>query len=122
MPGLQCGGLKVIVAPDGTPILPDRSDAADTTLTKALARAWRWQKLLDQGVYTNLTEIADKERINRSYLSRTMRLSLLAPDIVEAILNGTQPATLRLADLDAPFPIDWVQQRVAFGFSAPLPG
>ena len=112
----RCGGRKVIVAPDGTPILPDRSNAADTTLTKALARAWRWQKLLEDGVCASLSEIADKERINRSYLSRTMRLSLLAPDIVEAILNGTQPATLRLADLEIPFSIDWAQQRVTFGF------
>src|SRR5262245_39087453 len=106
---------KVIVAPDGTPILPDRSKADDTTLTKALARAYRWQKLLDDGIYASLAEIAEKERINRSYLSRTIRLSLLAPDIVEAILKGSQPSTLRLADLEAPFPIDWQQQRAAFG-------
>jgi hypothetical protein len=108
------GGRKVIVSPDGAPALPERSKAADTTLTKALARAWRWQKLLDDGVYGSLAEISDKEGINRSYLSRTIRLSLLAPDIVEAILDGTQPATLRLADLEAPFSVDWQEQRVAF--------
>jgi hypothetical protein len=62
--------------------------------------------------------MADKERINRSYLSRTIRLSLLAPDIVEAILNGTQPGTLKLADLEGPFSIDWEEQRDAFGFDA----
>ncbi len=112
------GGRKVIVSPDGKPVLPDRSKAADTTLTKALARACRWQKLLDDGAYASLAEIAEKERINRSYLSRTIRLSLLAPDIVEAILNGTQPATLRLADLEAPFTIDWREQRATFGFTA----
>jgi hypothetical protein len=111
------GGRKVIVAPDGTPVQPARSRAADTTLTKALARAWRWQRLLDDGTYGSLAEIADKERINRSYVSRTIRLSLLAPDIVDAILNGTQPPTLRLADLEAPFPIDWQGQRATFGFS-----
>ncbi len=113
------GGRKTIVAPDGQPISPIRSKAADTTLTKALARACRWQKLLDDGVYGTMAEIADKERINRSYLSRTIRLSLLAPDIVEAILNGTQPPTLRLADLEAPFSIYWHEQRTAFGFPAP---
>jgi hypothetical protein len=111
------GGRKVIVAPDGSPAEPVRSRADDTTLTKALARAWRWQKLLDEGTYGSLAEIAEKERINRSYLSRTVRLSLLAPDIVEAILNGTQPAALRLTDLEAPFAIDWSKQRAAFGFS-----
>jgi len=110
------GGRKVIVAPDGIPITPERSKAADTTLTKALARAWRWQMLLDEGVYGTIAEMADKERINRSFLSRTIRLSLLAPDIVEAILNGTQPSTLRLADLESPFPIEWDEQRIRFGF------
>ena len=114
------GGRKTIVAPDGRPVAPDRSKAADTTLTKALARAWRWQKLLDEGVYASIAELADKERINRSYLSRMIRLSLLAPDIVEAILNGAQPATLRLADLEAPFAIAWAEQRTAFGFPPAL--
>jgi hypothetical protein len=86
-----------------------------------LSRAYRWQKLLDDGVYGSIAEMADKERINRSYLSRTIRLSLLAPDIVEAILNGTQPPTLQLADLEGPFSIDWEQQRTAFGFRAKTP-
>jgi hypothetical protein len=108
------GGRKTIVAPEGPP--PARSKATDKTLTKALARAWRWQKLLDAGAYNSIAEMADKEGINRSYLSRTIRLALLAPDIVEAILNGTQPATLQLAALEGPFPIDWDEQRVLFGF------
>jgi hypothetical protein len=101
------GGRKTIVAPDGSQVVPGRSKATDRTLIKALARAWRWQKLLDDGVYGSIAEMADKEGINRSYLSRTIRLSLLAPDIVEAILKGTRPATLQLADLEAPFSIDW---------------
>jgi hypothetical protein len=115
------GGRKTIVAADGSLVSAVRSKATDSTLVKALARAWRWQKLLDEGVYGSIAEMADKERINRSYLSRTIRLSLLAPDIVEAILNGTQPATLQLADLEQPFPIDWEQQRAALGFSAKSP-
>jgi hypothetical protein len=56
--------------------------------------------------------------VRSSYLSRTIRLSLLAPDIVEATLNGTQPAMLQLADFEGPFPIDWEQQHLAFGFGA----
>lgn len=110
------GGRKTIVAPDGEETGQPRSKAVDRTLSKALARAYRWQKLLDDGVFGSIAEMADKERINRSYLCRTIRLSLLAPDIVEAILNGTQPETLRLADLEGPFSIDWEQQRAIFGF------
>jgi hypothetical protein len=60
------GARKTIVAPDGTQIAPDRSKATDRTLIKALARAWRWQKLLDDGAYGSIAEMADKERINRS--------------------------------------------------------
>jgi ABC-type nitrate/sulfonate/bicarbonate transport system substrate-binding protein len=112
------GGRKTIMAADGSQVAPERSKATDRTLIKALARAWRWQKLLDDGVYASIAEMADKEGINRSYLSRTIRLSLLAPDIVEAILNGTQPATLQLSDLEGPFSIDWEQQRATFGFAA----
>jgi len=111
------GGRKTIVAPDGAPPLPARSKTADKTILKALARAWRWQKLLDDGMYATIAEMADKERINRSYLSRTIRLALLAPDIVEALLKGTQPPTLRLADLESPFPVAWSEQREQFGFS-----
>ena len=112
------GGRKTIVAPDGTQLPARRSKATDSTLIKALSRAWRWQQLLDAGVYGSIAEMADKEGINRSYLSRTIRLALLAPDIVEAILNGTQPATLQPRRPRAPFPIDWEQQRTAFGFRA----
>ncbi len=113
----RIGGRKMIIAPDASKVMHDRSKAADSTLLKALARAFRWQKLLDEGVYGSIAEMADKERINRSYLSRTIRLSLLAPDIVEAIVAGTQPTTLRLADLEGPFAIEWEAQREAFGFA-----
>ena len=57
-------------------------------LVKALARAWRWQKLLDSGVHGSVTEIAEAERISKSYVSRILRLALLAPDLVETILGG----------------------------------
>ena len=57
-------------------------------LVKALARAWRWQRLLDRGVYSSVTEIAEAERISKSYVSRILWLALLAPHIVEAVLGG----------------------------------
>lgn len=112
----RIGGRKVIVAPDGTTVDPQQSKAIDSTLVKALARAHRWRKLLEDGVYATIAELADAERINRSYVSRTLRLSLLAPDIVEAIVNGTHPSTLQLAQLEAPFPLEWEQQRQLLGF------
>ena len=83
-------------------------------------------KLLENGTYGCLEEIARAEKIGASFVSRIIRLALLAPDIVEAILAGKQPASLTLKDLMAPFPVEWAGQRVQFGvggrrFSADLP-
>ena len=61
---------------------------ADRALVKALARAWRWQRLLDEDVYTTVSEIGDTEGIGKLCLSRILRVALLAPDVVHAILAG----------------------------------
>jgi len=82
------GGRKRIVAPDGRAMVPATRPQPDGTLVKALARAWRWQRLLDDGGYNSVSDIGDAENISRSYVSRILRLALLAPDIVEAILAG----------------------------------
>jgi hypothetical protein len=71
--------------------LPTRADPA---LLKALARAFRYQRLLDEGRYASISEMAAAERIERGYLGSLLRLTLLAPDIVEAILGGPQPHAL----------------------------
>ena len=94
------GGRKRIVAPDGSEIAPTKPQP-DGTLVKALARAWRWQKLLDEGVYTSVSEIGDAENISKSYVSRILRLALLAPDVVEAILAGRSDQTLMLENAGA---------------------
>jgi hypothetical protein len=84
------GGRKRIVAPDGREIVPNSKPQPDGTLVKALARAWRWQRMLDEGVYTSVSEIGDAESISKSYVSRILRLALLAPDLVEVILAGSK--------------------------------
>jgi hypothetical protein len=81
------GGRKRIVAPDGSELTPSSKRQPHGTLVKALARAWRWQKLLDAGVYASVNEIYEAENISKSYISRILRLALMAPDIVEAILT-----------------------------------
>ena len=80
----------------------------DDTLVKALARAFRWRRLLDHGT---VDEIARAEGINPSYVSRILRLTLLAPDIVESILDGRQPPTLTLGRVMKPYPLEWERQR-----------
>ena len=107
------GGRKLILTPDGTPAsLPTRS-RPDGALIKALARAFRWQKMLRDGDYQTLEDIADAENINPSYVSRVLRLTLLAPEIVETILAGKQPEGLTMARAIRPFALEWQRQTFA---------
>jgi hypothetical protein len=106
------GGRKRIVAPDGTAIVPSSKPQPDGALVKALARAWRWQRMLDSGEHGTLVEVADAEGIGRSYASRVLRLTLLAPDIIERILDGWP--TAGLVRFSKSFPIEWERQRKRF--------
>jgi hypothetical protein len=83
---------------------------ADPALLKALARAFRYQKLLDEGRYANISEMATAEKIERGYLGTLLRLTLLAPDLVEAILNGRQPEGVTLPALLEGVPVGWDAQ------------
>jgi hypothetical protein len=105
------GGRKRIVAPDGSAIVPSSKPQPDGTLVKALARAWRWQRMLDDGVYSSVTEISEAERIGKSYVSRILRLALLAPDIIEAVLERRSGQALMLEKLERPLPARWAEQR-----------
>jgi ParB-like chromosome segregation protein Spo0J len=106
------GGRKRIVAPDGSAIVPTSKPQPDGTLVKGLARAHRWQGMLDEGRFASVRELADAERVSLSYISRILRLTLLAPDIVERVMDG-EP-TAGLARLLEPFPIEWEKQREQF--------
>ena len=110
-------GRKTILSPTGQPVNPDRNTEADITLINALVRAHRWNRWLAIGKYESVKDIATDEAItSASYASRILRLVLLAPDIQEAILNSTHPATLTLADFMGPFPQVWELQRKQYGF------
>ena len=78
---------------------------------RELARAWRWQKLLDRGLYGSLREIAEAEKISKNCVSRVLRLALLAPDIVEAILAGTADQRVMLDRLERSLTVGWEDQR-----------
>jgi uncharacterized PurR-regulated membrane protein YhhQ (DUF165 family) len=107
----QRGGRKLVLTPASA--TNRGSSAADTTLVKALARAFRWRRMLEAGRYGTIDELAAAEKINSSYVSRLLRLTLLAPEIVEAILDGRQTEGLTLPGLMEPFPVEWVRQRIA---------
>jgi hypothetical protein len=107
----RLGGRKRIVAPDGTAIVLTSKPQPDGTLVKALARAWRWQRLLDEEVHTSVSDIGEAEGISKSYVSRILRMALLAPEIVEAILAGRTDQALILEQLERPLPASWERQR-----------
>ena len=100
------GGRKAMVTP-GVLALERRQDI---TLIKAVARAFRWRRMLETGSFATINELAAAEKINSSYVSRVLRLTLLAPDIVETILDGRQPEGMALPALMQPFPVKWERQ------------
>ena len=108
------GGRKLIVAPDGTslPAATARFNV-DNVLVKALVRAFRWRKLLDTGTHSTIKELAAKERVEVTYIAEVLRLTLLAPDLVELILDGRQPVGWQLRRFRQSFPIEWQAQRDA---------
>jgi hypothetical protein len=103
------GGRKLVVTPDGAEWAP--RPRVDNAMVKALARAFRWRKMLDTGEYGTLEDLAKAKGVAPSYVSRVLRLTLLAPEIVEAVLDGRQPVTMQLDDLLEGFPLEWVEQR-----------
>ncbi len=108
------GGKTAMVLPDGTRAVQQREATIDNTMVKAIARGFRWHKMLYEGAYATIEDLSAAEKINPSYVSRVMRLAFLSPAIVEAILEGKQPAHLTMKDLLRPFPVDWAKQEHHF--------
>lgn len=97
------GGRKEMQLPEGAA----QTRRTDNALVKALARAFRWNRMLQSGEFATIGELAERERIAPSYMTRVLRLTLLAPDIVEAILDGKQGPQVTLARVLEPFPLQW---------------
>jgi hypothetical protein len=91
-------------------------------MVKALARAFRWRKLLDTGVHATLDNLARAKSVAPSYVTRMLRLTWLAPELVEAILDGRQPAELQLDHLLEGFPLEWEEQTALLNFAVDGPG
>jgi len=109
-------GRKLIVTPDGVKV-PQRRPAPDQTIIKALVRAHRWRRQIESGRAKSITDLAEQEGVTDAYVCRLLPLTCLAPDIVEAILDGRQPKGLRLAEVLGNGPLIWTTQRESVGFS-----
>ena len=112
------GNRKEIIIPDGAPH-PDDAQALGARVHRplaiAVARAHRWKDLLAKGVFATMNELADRLELDRAYIRRLMNLTLLAPDLVEAILRGDEPSGLSLTTLVETIPVGWEEQRRGFG-------
>jgi hypothetical protein len=104
------GGRKEMQMPEGA-TQPRRTD---NTMVKALARAFRWKRMLESGEFATVAELAEREGIAPSYMTRVLRLTLLSPDIVAAILAGKSGPEATLARALEPFPLEWLAQRRHF--------
>lgn len=102
-----CGGRKTILS-DATPAPPQ--PRIDNALLKALARAHRWRRMIESGEYASVTEFTKAEGVNQSYACRLLRLSLLAPSIVTAILDHRQDRDIMLKQLMKSLPVRWDEQ------------
>ena len=110
------GGRKLIIAPDGMEMAPPAPK--DDALARLVAKAHHWLKLLESGKAPSIQAIAEQENIDKSYAAKVLRLTLLAPDIVVAILDGRQPDVLTWRELARPFPVLWEKQRQRWGMAA----
>jgi hypothetical protein len=109
------GGRKLIMTPEGS-TMPTPKPRRDETLVKALVRAHRWRRRIESGKAKSITDLAEQEGVTDAYICRLLPLTCLAPDIVEAILDGRQPKGLRLAEMLGNGPMVWEEQRARSGF------
>ena len=105
------GGRREIIVPEGLSGSRLSKSPTQEPLVTALARAFHWQELIDSGRYASVTELAEALDVDRSYVGRIMRLALLAPDIVDAIVRGDEPSGLSLERLTQKLPVVWEEQR-----------
>ena len=118
------GGRTIVMAPDGS-VIPAATRQATTpsnsALVKALARAFRWKRLLDEGRYASVSDIARVQKIDRTYVGDILRLTLLAPELVETILDRRQAPEVTLPGLMKGFPVEWDRQHSIGCFPNALP-
>jgi hypothetical protein len=109
------GGRKLIVTPEGAAV-PTSKPRRDETIVKAVVRAHRWRRRIESGRAKSITDLAEQAGVTVAYVCRLLPPTCLAPDIVEAVLDGRQPKGLRLAEMLGNGPLDWNEQRKRLGF------
>jgi hypothetical protein len=111
------GGRKLIMTPEGA-AAPAPKPRRDETLVKALIRAHDWRRRIESGRAKSITDLAEQQGVTDAYVCRLLPLTCLAPNIVEAILDGRQPKGLRLAEMLGNGPVGWEEQRASWRIGA----
>ncbi len=106
------GGRRLIIrAAEGWLERTTKAPASYGSTVRALVRAYRWRTAFEVGQFNSITEFAAAQHVDRSYISKMMRLTLLSPVLIERILEGIGGAHIEMQRLLAPFPIEWEGQR-----------
>jgi hypothetical protein len=105
------------MTPEGAAV-PAPKPSRDETLVKALVRAHRWRRRIESGRAKSITDIAEQEGVSVAYVCRLLPLTCLAPDIVEAVIDGREPKGLKLVEMLGNGPVGWEEQRASWGFSS----
>ncbi|MBF0448983.1 MAG: hypothetical protein HQL67_12340 [Magnetococcales bacterium] len=111
------GSRRMVVLPEHEAARKQSDGPSGDPMVNALVKAWRWQRMLDKGKAATIRQLAEIEKVDHSFMARTLRLNDLAPDIVEAILDGKIPDTFNLKTLRGNFPLAWSEQRESWGCS-----
>ena len=112
----KAGGRKEIILPEDAGATEPPKPQPQPPVVAALAKAMAWQKMMESGEVKSFEELGKREGVDRTYVRRILRLATLAPDIVEAIIDGTEPSGLSLRALSKNIPLMWDEQRKLFGF------
>lgn len=102
-------GRQMLLTPEDHEWKPGRT--ANQTLVEAIAKAHRWQEQIESGEYAGIDDLVRALGVDRTYVGRILRLTSLAPDIIEAILRGDEPEGISLRRLQKDLPADWQEQR-----------
>lgn len=111
---------KVLVPPAGSEVTTFKP-SLDLPLIRTLGKAFYWQSLLDSGEVANTSDLARQLKLEPGWVAEVLRMTLLAPDIVQAILDGRQPRNLNLQTMRGrgnDMPVTWEDQRRVFGFAS----
>jgi len=111
------GGRRMVVLPEHETARKKPDGPSGDPMVNAIAKAHRWKKMLEADGAMTIRQLAEKEGVDKSLMARTLRLNNLAPDIVEAILNGHKPDTLNLGNFRETIPLSWQEQREKWGFT-----